>query len=260
LADAALPLDVHIKAFNFAFETNAAVVSNSWGFADPMPVPTLMRDALDNLFDNGRGGKGALVFFAAGNDNRLIDAQEINAVRGVTAIGAINHFFDKTVYTNYGPSLDLVAPIGTITTDIVGPLGYDATDYSTNFNGTSAACPVAAGAAAVVMSAIPEKTSAEVLDILIRTAKVAPYATPDANGHDPVFGYGIINPLGALKDALGIVDGPADAGPDASNSSQDPESSCACRTGSRNSNTPWSTIGLYMGLSVALTVRRRTRQ
>ena len=263
LADAAISIDTHIKAFNFALDTNAAVVSNSWGFADPMPIPTLMRNALDNIFDNGRGGKGALVFFASGNDNRELGAQEITAVRGVTAIGAIDHFFDKTIYTNYGPALDLVAPLGTLTTDIAGPLGYDPTDYVSNFNGTSSACPVAAGAAAVVMSAIPDRTSAEVLEILIRTAKVAPYATPDTSGHDPVFGYGIINPLGALKDALGIVDGPTDAGPDASttsNTSQDPESSCACRTGPQNSTAPWLTLGLYASLSIASTVRRRTRR
>lgn len=263
LADTALSIDTHIKAFNFALDTNAAVVSNSWGFADPMPIPTLMRNALDNIFDNGRGGKGALVFFAAGNDNREIGNDELNAVRGVTAIGAINHFSDKTFFTNYGASLDLVAPVGTLTTDIVGSLGYDPKEYTTNFGGTSSACPVAAGVAAIVMSAIPEKTSAEVLDLLIRTAKVAPYATPDANGHDPVFGYGIINPLGALKEALGIVDGPTDAGPDASttsNTSQGPESSCACRTGPQNSDTPWWTLGLYAGLSIALTARRRTRR
>lgn len=263
LADAALSVDTHIKAFNFALETNAAVVSNSWGFADPMPIPTLMRNAIDNIFDNGRGGKGALVFFAAGNENREIGADEITAIRGVTAIGAINHFSDKTFFTNYGASLDLVAPVGTLTTDIAGPLGYDPKEYTTTFGGTSSACPVAAGVAAVVMSAIPEKTSAEVLDVLVRTAKVAPYASPDANGHDPVFGYGIINPLGALKDALGIVDEPADAGPDASttsNTSPNPESSCACRTGAQTSNTPWSTLGLYLGLSLALTTRRRTRR
>ncbi len=264
LADAALPIDSHIKAFNFALETNAAVLSNSWGFADPMPIPTLMRNALDNIFDNGRGGKGALVFFAAGNENREILNDEINAVRGVTAIGAVNHFSDKTFFTNYGASLDLVAPVGTLTTDIVGSLGYDPKEYTTNFGGTSSACPVAAGVAAVVMSALPEKTSAEVLDLLIRTAKVAPYASPDANGHDPVFGYGIINPLAALKDALGIIDEPTDAGPDASTSSNNPSdsnSSCACRTGPQNSNTPssWS-IGFYAALSVALTARRRMRQ
>lgn len=259
LTDTEIPLDTHIKAFNFAFETNAAIVSNSWGFADPMPVPTLMRDALDNLFDNGRNGKGAVVFFAAGNDNREIDNQELMGVHGVTTIGAINHFFDKTYFTNYGPSLDLVAPVGTLTTDIVGALGYDPADYTPNFGGTSSACPVAAGVTGVVMSAAPEKTSAEVVDILLRTAKHAPYATPDANGHDPVFGYGIINPLGALKVALGLVDAPADAGTN-TQTPEDPNATCGCRTIGQPSTFNGSMLGLYLGLSVALGLRRRKRQ
>lgn len=265
LSDMAVSIDANIKAFNFAFDTNAAVVSNSWGFADPMPVPTLMRDALDNLFDNGRGGKGALVFFAAGNDNREIGEQELTGVRGVIAIGAINQFFDKTFFTNYGTTLDLVAPVGTLTTDIQAAVGYDPSDYTNNFGGTSSACPVAAGAAAVVMSAIPEKTSAEVLDLLVRTAKPAPYATPDANGHDPVFGFGIINPLAALKDALGITDGPADAGPDASTTSTNPEDdvSCGCRAVGQSPQSPFGGYGMlsfYAALGAVFGLRRRHRR
>jgi len=261
LADMALSLDVHIKAFNFAFDTKAAVVSNSWGFADPMPIPTLMRNALDNLFDNGRDGKGSLVFFAAGNDNREIGSDEITGARGVTAIGAINHFSDKTFFTNYGTTLDLVAPVGTLTTDITGAIGYDPSDYTTNFGGTSSACPVAAGVAGVVMSAMPDKTSAEVLDLFIKTAKVAPYATPDANGHDPVFGFGIINPLGALKEGLGLTDGPADAGPDASTppSTPDPEESCGCRMVGQTRDWDARLFGFYGLLALIIKARRQKR-
>ncbi len=263
LSDVALSLDAHLKAFNFAFDTNAAVVSNSWGFADPIPVPSLLRDAINNLFDNGRGGKGTLVFFAAGNEDREVADNELTAVRGVTSIGAINNFFDKTFYTNYGPSLDLVAPVGTLTTDIFGPGGYDPTDYTTKFGGTSSACPVAAGVAALVMSAAPNKTAAEIQEILIRTARPAPYASPDANGHDPVFGYGIINPVAALKDALGIVDELPDAGPDASPNpkpNEEAEASCACRIGARNSTADWVTFGFNAAFGVILLARRRARR
>ncbi|MBK9263317.1 MAG: S8 family serine peptidase [Polyangiaceae bacterium] len=261
LTDVAVSLDAHVKAFNFALETNAAVVSNSWGFADPMPVPTILRDAINNVFDNGRGGKGALVLFAAGNDNREVGSNELTAVRGVTSIGAINHFFDKTFFTNYGPSLDIVAPVGTLTTDIVGAGGLDPTDYTVNFGGTSSACPVAAGAAALVMSAAPEKTSAEVLDLLIKTARPAPYASPHENGHDPIFGYGIVNPLAALKEALGIVDEMPDAGPDASpppTTSDDVQSSCSCREGSSN-HTPKSILIVVLLTGAGIWARSRSR-
>lgn len=265
VTDMPVSLDAHIKAFNFAFDTKAAVVSNSWGFADPIPVPTLMRDALDNLFDNGRDGKGALVFFAAGNDNREIGDEELTGVRGVTAIGAINHFSDKTFFTNYGNSLDLVTPVGTLTTDNAGASGYDPGDYTSNFGGTSSACPVAAGIAALVMSALPNKTSAEVLDLFIKTAKVAPYATPDATGHDPVFGFGIMNPLGALQEGLGITNGPADAGPDDAGpidnppTTTPPDEGCGCRLAEQTNFGPANVVGCYAALALVFGFRRRKR-
>lgn len=259
LTDVAIPLSAHLQAFDFALQTGAAVVSNSWGFADPTPVPQLLRDAIDNVFDHGRGGKGAVVMFAAGNDNRELGEGELNAVRGVTTIGAVNQFYDKTNFTNYGDSVDLVAPIGTLTTDIVGQGGLDPSDYTNNFGGTSSACPVAAGVAALLASAMPEKTSTEIVNLLVETAMPAPYAVPDANGHDPVFGYGIVNPVDALKKGLGIVDQPEPPAPDPP---VDPEeaANCVCRAGQTAGPNP-NAAGLFYGVVLAgLALRRRARR
>jgi MYXO-CTERM domain-containing protein len=214
-AETMVPLSADVDAFNFALETGAAVVSNSWGFADPIPVPQALEDAINNVFDTGRGGLGALVLFAVGNDDREIANDELQAVRGVLGIGAINSFESETPFTNSGDAVDLVVPTGTLTTDISGPGGYADTDYSSNFGGTSSACPVAAGIAALVVGAAPSKTSAEIYEILIKTARKAPYAVPDATGHDAVFGYGIIDPVNALREALGVVEEVPDAGADA---------------------------------------------
>ncbi len=63
-----------------------------------------------------------------------------------------------TTYSNSSPTLDLFAPSNNAyTTDIVGSNGYSATDYYTSFSGTSAACPYAAGAAAVLQHAARSK-------------------------------------------------------------------------------------------------------
>ncbi|MFO0590073.1 MAG: S8 family serine peptidase [Polyangiaceae bacterium] len=207
LAATPVPESADVDAFQFAFDKGAAVVSNSWGFVDPMPVPKALEAAINNVYDSGRGGKGAIVVFAMGNDDREIADDEMEAVRGVLAIGAINNLDQKTPFTNRGNCTDLVAPTGTLSTDIVGPDGFDPGDYTTLFGGTSSACPVAAGIAGLMVSAAPDKTSAELVDILIKTARVAPYAVPDANGHDPVFGYGIIDPVKALQTALGVSTG-----------------------------------------------------
>ena len=49
--------------------------------------------------------------------------------------------------------------------------------------------------------------------LLISTARAARYATPDANGHDPIYGFGIIDPGAALRQTLGVSDDePMDAG------------------------------------------------
>lgn len=234
-SNAMVPLSADVDAFNFALETGAAVVSNSWGFADPIPVPQALEDAINNVFDTGRGGLGALVLFAAGNDDREIANDELLAVRGVLGIGAINSFESETPFTNSGDSVDLVVQTGTLSTDITGPGGYADTDYTSNFGGTSSACPVAAGIAGLLVSAGPSKTSAELYDVLIKTARPAPYAVPDAMGHDAVFGYGIIDPVNALHDVLGIMD-PPDAGADAGSPPPPPppddgpeaESGCDC--------------------------------
>jgi len=52
LSDDPVPLGADVEAFDFAFQTDAAVVSNSWGFVDPIPVPAMLEDAINNVFDN----------------------------------------------------------------------------------------------------------------------------------------------------------------------------------------------------------------
>ncbi len=253
LVDGPTPLSSTVEAFDFALQVGAAVSSNSWGFADSFPVPQVIADAINNLFDNGRGGRGALVVFAAGNDDRLIEDDELQAVRGVLTIGAVNHFDEQTSFTNYGNAVDLVAPTGTLTTDISGPGGDDPGDYTSLFGGTSSACPVAAGVAALLASAAPEKTSAELYDALIRTARPAPYAKPDSNGHDAVYGHGILDPVAALEDVLGITEQPPPA-PEA----QDEEEACACRAGGAGPTGP---AGLGVAaIAAALALRRARRR
>jgi serine protease len=202
-----LPISANVAAFQFALDVDAAVVSNSWGFAEPAPVPSMLASAITNVAQNGRGGLGAVVVFAAGNDDREIADDELQAVEGVVNVGAVNNFDESTPFTNFGSSLDIVAYTGTVTTDIAGPQGEDDGDYTHLFGGTSSACPVAAGVAALVVSAAPGKTGAEISQILIDTAKPAPYAVPDATGHDDLYGYGIIDPSHALKVALGLPTG-----------------------------------------------------
>jgi serine protease len=260
---ALIPVSSDIRAFDFAYESGAAVVSNSWGFAEPQPVPNMVRAAIQELLESGRGGKGAVVVFAAGNENREIDAEEIAAIPGVLNVGAVNFFDEAAPFSNYGESLSLTAPTGTLTTDISGPDGSDKSDYTSLFGGTSSACPVVAGVAALVASAVPDRTGMEISAALISSARSAPYATPDAMGHDPMYGHGIVDPSAALM-ALG-VDVPElppavrDAGESDGGSDKADDAGCGCSVPGRKRtpSLPLTATGIL--LVACWAARRRSR-
>lgn len=209
-----VPISADVEAMNFARDTNAAVVSNSWGFTEALPVPGPLATAMEDLFDHGRDGRGTLVVFAAGNDDREVSDDELFGVRGVVTVGAINNFDEAAQFSNFGAALDLTAPTGTLTTDLMGAAGDNPGDYTSTFGGTSSACPLVAGVAGLLFSARPESSAREVSDALIGSARAAPFAQPDDTGHDPHYGYGVVDPTSALRRLFGEPD-PADAGADA---------------------------------------------
>jgi len=86
-------------------------------------------------------------------------------------------------YSSQGPTLD-----GRIKPDIAAPSGVTGTIYDElghNFEGTSAAAPHVAGAAALVKSAFPESTNIEIRDYLLGNA-----IDLGASGVDNEYGYG----------------------------------------------------------------------
>lgn len=245
-------ISADIAAFQFALDVDAAVVSNSWGFVNATPIPASLRAIIERVADDGRGGRGALVLFAAGNDDRELFDYELNAVRGVITVGAVNNFDEVTAFSNRGASVALVAPTGTLTTDISGPGGADPGDYTASFGGTSSACPIAAGVAGLLVSAAPDASRDEVADALVSTARQSIFATPDEAGHDLYYGYGRIDPAAALRRILGeepTPDAGVDAGaeddagthePDAGvTEPEEPSGGCSCRVAQPIDGAVW---------------------
>jgi hypothetical protein len=77
-------------------------------------------------------------------------------------------------YSNSGPALTFFAPANRVaTTDLVGSGGYAPGNYTTTFGGTSAACPYAAGAAAVLQSAAFARTGSFLTPSEVKAALVA---------------------------------------------------------------------------------------
>ncbi len=199
-----VPVSVDVEAFRSALTLDVAVVSNSWGFVNAIPVPAALALAIREVATRGRGGRGSMVVFAAGNDNRELLADELYSLPEVITIGAINTFDELASFSNRGAALDAVAPTGTFTTDLSGAAGADPGDYTSLFGGTSAACPVAAGVAGLLVSLKPEASRVQLEQWLIGTTRRAPFAVPDARGHDPLYGFGIVSASAALRRAAGL--------------------------------------------------------
>jgi serine protease len=211
--DDRVPISADVEAMRFALDhPDVAVISNSWGFTEPIPTPRALRLAIEEVSTRGRGGKGALVVFAAGNQGRLLRSDELYSLPELLTVGAVNNFDEAAPFSNRGADVDLTAPTGSLTLDLTGAAGESPDDYTALFGGTSAACPLVAGIAGLLFSARPELTAAEVREALVATVKRAPFASPGPGGHDPIYGFGIVDP-GAALDRLEPppIDPPASA-------------------------------------------------
>lgn len=216
-----VPVSADIDAFQFVLSSGSAVASNSWGFKNAMPVPGALATAIKALETQGRGGLGTVVVFAAGNDAAEIHSNELQAIENVLNVGAVNNFDEAAPFSNSGESLAVVAPTGTLTLDISGSDGLDPSDYTSNFGGTSSACPVVAGIVGLILSANPHLTAAEVRQLIKDTARPAPFATPDENGHDKLYGFGIVDAQAVVARAIG-------EGPDGGTTETSPKGGCRC--------------------------------
>ncbi|MFM9986820.1 MAG: MopE-related protein [Flavobacteriales bacterium] len=191
---------------------DADVLSNSWGGGSSS---SLINDPIGRAVTQGRGGLGSVVLFAAGNSNGAVfyPATLTNVV-SVAAMSMCNERKNPASCdgenfwgSNYGTNVDVAAPgVKIYTTDISGGSGYSAGDYAATFNGTSSACPNAAGVMALILATNPALTEAEARQILESTcAKVGGYTyTANVSGQpngtwSNDLGYGRVNAFAALQ-------------------------------------------------------------
>lgn len=156
------------------------IYNNSWGPAD-FPViaalPPQVEAALSTGTRLGRGGLGSIYTWAAGNGRVGGDYSNYDqyaSSRHVIAVGAITHDGRQSTYSESGSNLLVSAyssSPGIVTTDLVGADGYDSTDYTSTFGGTSSATPLVSGVIALMLEANPNLSYRDVMDILARTAE-----------------------------------------------------------------------------------------
>ena len=107
--------------------------------------------------------------------------------------------------SNYGPNtqdaagaVDVIAPTILPTTDIAAGGGYAGGDYYNWFNGTSCSTPYAAGVCALILSANPTFTPAEVRARLVSTCDDVT-SVESGVGWDRYTGYGMVNAAAAVN-------------------------------------------------------------
>jgi subtilisin family serine protease len=210
-------LDI-IDAFDYANQNGASVINNSWGTDD---VDDAVADKIDDLALNGRNGKGMIIIFASGNDDKSLDDAGVNdesELPNVLGVGASQKDNLRAYYSNYGSKLDIVAPggdnnLGIMTIDPINNKGLNSGNddpylYANSGNifiGTSASAPVLSGAIAVILEVNPNLTREQLFDILKRTSdKIGDegyQALGDGTSRNDYYGYGKIN----LKDAIDLA-------------------------------------------------------
>ncbi len=221
-----------------------SVSNNSWGF-DPdgtgelYPAEGLWAAGVEAGVANGRGGKGTVYVWAAGNgyargsydnvDNSNYDDQANSPY--VIAACAVATDGSPAYYSERGANLWVCAPAGggqgVLTTDLMGDDGTNSLEsagledisdasYTNSFTGTSAASPMISGVVALMLEANPDLTWRDVRLILAETASNATPAgspssaewttTSPAPGQPRYninhnFGFGIVDASAAVQRA-----------------------------------------------------------
>ncbi len=183
----------------FAVDNGAKVINLSLGGSSPS---TALEEAVAYAYN-----KGVTVIAACGNDGSSSCLYPAAYDDYVIAVGATRYDETLAYYSNYGPSLDLVAPGGDLNVDQNGD-GYGDGVLQNTFNpntkntsdfgywffqGTSMATPHISGVAALLIAKGNATTPAD-----IRTALQTTAEDKGETGWDPTYGWGLVNAYAAL--------------------------------------------------------------
>ena len=213
-----------------AVDEGADVINNSWGprYSRFFPLSTAEIDAFRYAHEQGRGGLGTLIFFSAGNSAMDILGNAYVRSPYTVSVGASSCLDDWAPYSSFGAEMDMVTPSkggatdddshGVVSTDVLGDDGYTEGDFTSDFSGTSASSPIAAGLAGLILSANPNLTADQVRVIMTSTAdkinadqidwvaergqdRATEFAYDDV-GHSIGFGFGRVHAYHAVLAAL----------------------------------------------------------
>jgi subtilisin family serine protease len=168
------------SAITWAADHGARVANASFGYSDSTSVTS----AAQYL-----ASRGGVLTFSAGNEATFSSAADNPYVLTISASDQSDAIAS---WSNTGNNIDLAAPGVSVTTTTPGGT------YGAG-SGTSFSAPVVAGVAALVMSANPSLTAAQVQDVLKQSAD--DLGPP---GWDPQYGWGRVNAARAVAMAATV--------------------------------------------------------
>ncbi len=182
IADATGALTEAYEGITYAADAGCQIINCSWGGGGG---GSFGQDVIDYATIN----KNSLVMASAGNDNSS-GAFFPASYNYVLSVASTSNSDAKSSFSNYGANIDICAPGSNIYTAMSN------NTYGT-MSGTSMACPVAAGAAAIILSENPTFNALQVGERLRVTCDNI-YGIPSNNVYQNQLGKGRINMFNAL--------------------------------------------------------------
>lgn len=160
-------------AFDYARVMGASVITNSWGYPVGVATTPTVIQAINDAATLGRGGLGAVVFFAMNNPN-VNDCGANPDISSLASVIAVSRATNRDRFDNsgFGNCMDVLGPtrgqpgFGTLGITTTAPGG----GFTSNFSGTSAATPITAGIAALMLDVSPGLNRTQVQNVIQDTA------------------------------------------------------------------------------------------
>lgn len=166
----------------YAADNGAKIINTSWGGGG---YSILGQETIDYALS-----KGSLVVGAAGNSG-LNTAHYPSGYKGVISVGSTNQTDSRSGFSNYGITVDVMAPGEAIFST------WQSNGYI-SIQGTSMASPLAAGLAALIAAQFPGYTPLQIGEQLRVTTDDISSQNP---GYDGLIGSGRINAPNALQNS-----------------------------------------------------------
>lgn len=177
-----------IRAIKYAQHNGASIVNASWG--GQLENDTALKSTIAN--------SNMLFIVAAGNENKNNDyvtsiPAAYNTLSNVISVASIDCDGAISSFSNYGSSVDMVAPGGAIVSTVIGDYGI--------MSGTSMATPMVTGVAAMLYSTKAKLYPKTVKELMLNSASTSLNGTFSGKStrHDIIDAYAAISNKSKLK-------------------------------------------------------------